>query len=347
MAHYHSPWDYCHGEDKLPLKARIAVGRAITTGVLAIASIGTAQADEGGTPFWQSGQFASMAAVPDTPGWTLSVNPYYYTGSTDSSKRTQKGSTVTTGTTSFSPIVYVQPGYAFETTILGGTPFLAVSWGSGQARTTTETSTSATRSDTGRGESVWGGTDLSPFASIAWNSGNHNWMTYLTGNIPTGRYNSESLANLGIGHGALDWGGGYTYYNASTGLEFSAVAGLTYNFLNPATNVKSGVDSHLDWSASKVIGEHWAAGVAGYVYYQLTGDTGSGNLVGPYLSQVGGFGPQVSYLFDVSGQSASLNLRAYKELWADNRTQGYAIFLALTVPLGTTTPQRKQGQSGP
>ncbi len=331
----------------MPLKARIAAGRAITAGLLAIASTGIAQADEGGTPFWQSGQFASMAAVPDTPGWTLSVNPYYYNGSTDSSKRTQKGSTITTGTKSFSPIVYVQPGYAFETTILGGTPFLAVSWGSGQARTTTETSTSATRSDTGRGESVWGGTDLSPFASIAWNSGNHNWMTYLTGNIPTGRYNSESLANPGIGHGALDWGGGYTYYNASTGLEFSAVAGLTYNFLNPATNVKSGVDSHLDWSASKVIGEHWAAGVAGYVYYQLTGDTGSGNLVGPYLSQVGGFGPQVSYLFDVNGQSASLNLRAYKELWADNRTQGYAIFLALTVPLGTTTPQRKQGQSGP
>ena len=99
MAHYHSPWDYCHGEDKLPLKARIAVGRAITTGVLAIASIGTAQADEGGTPFWQSGQFASMAAVPDTPGWTLSVNPYYYNGSTDSSKRTHASSGPSSGTT--------------------------------------------------------------------------------------------------------------------------------------------------------------------------------------------------------------------------------------------------------
>lgn len=313
---------------------------------MAIASIGIARADEGGTPFWQSGQFASMAAVPDTPGWTLSVNPYYYNGGTDSLSKTQRGATVTTGTKSFSPIVYVQPGYAFETKILGGTPFLAVSWGSGQARTTTETSTSATRSDIGRGESVWGGTDISPFASIAWNSGNNNWMTYLTGNIPTGTYNAESLANLGIGHAALDWGGGYTYYNASTGLEFSAVVGLTYNFLNPSTDVKSGVDSHLDWGASKVIGDHWEAGVAGYVYYQLTGDSGSGNLVGPYISQVGGFGPQVSYLFDIGGKSASLNLRAYKELWADNRPQGYAVFLALTVPLGETTKLRKQRQGG-
>ena len=201
-------------------------------------------------------------------------------------------------------------------------------------------------SETGRSDAVWGGTDISPFASIAWNSGKHNWMTYLTGNIPTGTYNAESLANLGIGHAALDWGGGYTYYNPTTGLEFSAVAGLTYNFLNPSTNVRSGIDSHLDWGASKVIGEHWEAGIAGYVYYQLTGDSGSGNLVGPYLSQVGGIGPQLSYLFDVDGKSASVNLRAYKELWSDNRPQGYAVFLSLTVPLGTTTQQRKQRQTG-
>ena len=287
-----------------------------------------------------------MAAVPDSPGWTLSVNPYYYNGSTDSLAKTQRGATVSTGTKSFSPIVYLQPGYAFETRILGGTPFLAVSWGPGQARTATETSSSASRSDIGRSDTMWGGTDITPFASISWNSGNNNWMTYLTGNIPTGTYNPESLANLGIGHAALDWGGGYTYYNASTGLEFSAVAGLTYNFLNPSTDVKSGVDSHLDWGASKVFGAHWEAGVAGYVYYQLTGDTGSGNLVGPYLSQVGGFGPQVTYLFDIGGKSGSLNLRAYKELWADNRPQGYAIFLTLTVPLGEATQRRKQRQGG-
>lgn len=310
--------------------------------LLIIAAAGDARADEGGTAFWLSGQFASMAAVPDTPGWSLTINPYFYNGSTDSTRRTQKGSTVITGSRSFAPIVYFQPGYAFETTILGGTPYLAVSWGPGKARTDSETSQSATGTETGRGDTIWGGTDISPFASIAWNSGNHNWMTYLTGNVPTGTYKATSLANLGIGHGALDGGGGYTYFNQTTGLEFSVVAGLTYNLLNPATDIKSGIDSHLDWGASKVVSEHWQIGLAGYVYYQLTGDSGSGNQVGPYLSQVGAIGPQVSYLFDVGGQSASVNLRAYKELWAENRTQGYAVFLALTIPLGTTTPQRKQ-----
>ena len=30
-----------------------------------------ARADEGGVPFWFSGQYASLAAVPATPGWSL------------------------------------------------------------------------------------------------------------------------------------------------------------------------------------------------------------------------------------------------------------------------------------
>ncbi|HEX7271907.1 MAG TPA: phenol degradation protein meta, partial [Casimicrobiaceae bacterium] len=39
-----------------------------------------AYADEGGTPFWTSGQFASLAAVPPSPGWSVSVTPSYYSG---------------------------------------------------------------------------------------------------------------------------------------------------------------------------------------------------------------------------------------------------------------------------
>jgi hypothetical protein len=38
-------------------------------------------------------------------------------------------------------------------------------------------------------------------------------MTYVTGDIPVGAYDPTRLANLGIGHGAIDGGGGYTYFN--------------------------------------------------------------------------------------------------------------------------------------
>jgi hypothetical protein len=71
-------------------------------------------------------------------------------------------------------------------------------------------------------------------------------MVYTTGAIPVGTYDSTHLANIGIGHGALDGGLGYTYFNPQTGNEFSAVAGFTYNFENPDTDYQSGVDFHLD-----------------------------------------------------------------------------------------------------
>jgi hypothetical protein len=50
--------------------------------------------------------------------------------------------------------------------------------------------------------------DLYPQAIIRWNNGVHNWMVYGTGDIPVGDYYPANLVNIGIGHGAVDGGGG-------------------------------------------------------------------------------------------------------------------------------------------
>ena len=75
----------------------------------------------------------------------------------------------------------------------------------------------ATRSDTSS-DVVTGFGDLSPQLSLRWNAGVHNVMTYLTGNIPVGVYNVARLSNVGIGHGALDGGAGYTYFQRTDGI---------------------------------------------------------------------------------------------------------------------------------
>ena len=64
-------------------------------------------------------------------------------------------------------------------------------------------------------------------------------MTYVTGDIPVGAYDPSRLSNIGIGHGALDAGGGYTYFNPQTGHEFSGVLGFTYNFTNQSPNIRT------------------------------------------------------------------------------------------------------------
>ena len=56
-----------------------------------------------------------------------------------------------------------------------------------------------------------------------------------------------AFANLGLGHGAIDAGAGYTYFNPATGEEASAVVGLgAPNSENPDTNPQNGVDLHVD-----------------------------------------------------------------------------------------------------
>ena len=291
-------------------------------------------ADEGGVPFWMSGQYASMAAVPSQPGWSLVLMPYVYSGSADKSKNFQHGQSVNTGLSARESIFLFQLGYSAEEKILGGQPYVGIGWGPGSNTTTAFASVSSMNTEFNKANSVTGSTDIYPLASLAWNKGNNNFMTYLTGDIPVGTYSATSLSSIGIGHAAMDAGGGYTYLNNTTGLEFSSVVGATYNWMNNQTNYKNGIDSHLDWSVSQFLSQNWQVGIAGYVYYQLTADSGSGDRVGAFKSQVASIGPQIGYLFNIGKKQAYINLRAYKEFWAQNRVEGYAMISTISIPLG-------------
>ena len=158
---------------------------------------------------------------------------------------------------------------------------------------------------------------------LKWNAGVHNYMTYVTGDIPVGAYQSTRLSNIGIGHGAIDAGGGYTYFNPQTGHEFSGVLGFTYNYNNTATQYQSGVDLHFDWGASQFLSKEVMVGLVGYVYKELGCDSGSGDRVGCFQSQVFGIGPQIGFLFPVGDMQGYLNFKAYGEFAAENRPAGW------------------------
>lgn len=291
-------------------------------------------ADEGGVPFWMSGQYASMAAVPMTTGWSLVALPYAYSGNADKSKTFQHGKSLSAGVSTRESLVLIQLGYVGEEKILGAQPYIGLGWGPGANTTTASLSAVHPSIQLNRANTSDGITDIYPLASLTWNQGNNNFKTYLTGDIPVGTYNSTSLASIGIGHAAMDAGGGYTYLNNSTGSEFSAVLGATYNWINSQTNYKNGIDSHLDWSVSQFLSKNWQVGIAGYAYYQLTADSGSGDKVGAFKSRIAAIGPQIGYLFNIGTKQAYINLRAYKEFWAQNRVEGYATIATISIPLG-------------
>jgi len=297
-------------------------------------------ADEGGVAFWFSGQYASLAGIPATPGWSLPIQGYYYSGSASSSKSLTRGDSVTLGLSSQTPLLLAQPSYAPQTRVLGGQAAFGLGFGYGTNTTEADLSVSPRGTERSISDSVTGFTDLYPVASLAWNSGVHNWMTYVTGDLPVGAYDSTRLANIGIGHAAIDAGGGYTYLDQKTGREFSAVIGFTYNWENPDTDYQNGIDSHLDWAASQFLSANWEVGVVGYVYYQLTGDSGSGAKLGSFKSRIASIGPEVGYAFTIGGLPAYANVRGYWEFWAQNRVEGYAVFATLAIPLGPRTATR-------
>jgi hypothetical protein len=159
--------------------------------------------------------------------------------------------------------------------------------------------------------------------------GVNNVMTYVSGDIPVGAYDKDRLANTGIGHGAVDGGFGYTFFNPKTGNEFSFLAGATYNFENEATDYQNGIDFHLDWGASKFLSERLQLGIAGYFYEQLTADSGAGDTVGAFESSVGGIGPQFGYFFPAGEWQGYFNVRGYYEFGAENRPSGWNTFVTL------------------
>ena len=186
--------------------------------------------------------------------------------------------------------------------------------------------------------------DLYPTATLKWHDGVHNWMTYMTGDIPVGAYDPNRLANIGIGHGAIDGGFGYTYLNPATGHEFSGVGGFTYNLKNQDTQYQNGIDFHFDWGASQFLSKQVFVGLVGYAYQQITDDFGQNPALGGMRSRVLGIGPQIGYLFPVGNMQGYLNVKGYGEFDAANRPSGWNTWLTFSIseapPTSTVTPTK-------
>ena len=175
-----------------------------STAALALLLGTQALADEGGTSFWVPGQYANHAALAPQPGWTLPVQLYYYGGSAPASATPD--SAVPPGTRSQTLQLSLTPTFAPDTSVLAGQ--LAVFASAGIGVNAAQENQSAPAGSVS--QTVAGVSDLVPGAMLNWNRGSHNSLVYLIANIPVGTYNSERIANLGIGHAAADAGGGYT-----------------------------------------------------------------------------------------------------------------------------------------
>jgi len=117
-------------------------------------------------------------------------------------------------------LLFLAPTYTFATPVLGGQLSATVASVFGRNAASLAGTLTGPLGNTFSGtlqDSLTSYGDLYPTLKLKWNQGVNNYMVYAAGDIPVGDYNSMRLANLGIGHGAIDVGGGYTYFNPATG----------------------------------------------------------------------------------------------------------------------------------
>jgi hypothetical protein len=321
-----------------------------------------ARADEGGVSFWLPGFFGSLAAVPaQAPGWSVTAIDWHGTyaagGNVALSREIEIGHIPANLTANVSAnlnanldLAFVVATYTFATPVLGAQASASLMGIYGNNSTTLAGTVAGTLALPGGGtkgfflsdsidSSLTAFGDLYPFYQMKWNAGVNNFTVYVTGDIPVGAYDSMRLANIGIGHWAVDAGAGYTYFNPQTGHEFSGVLGFTYNFINPSTQYQNGVDMHFDWGASQFLTKQWQVGLVGYVYQEIGCDSGSGDRVGCFQSRVIGVGPQVGYIFPISDKlQGYLNLKAYGEFDNANRPAGWNVWLTFNLSPAAATP---------
>jgi hypothetical protein len=298
-------------------------------------------ADEGGVSFWTPGQFGSLAALPGAPGWSVATIWYHPAADAGVSSNFPRGGNIVAGLDARADVLFVAPTYTFAQPVLGAQAAFGLMGGVGHTKVSTSatlTGPGGTVISLGESDSLSSNTDLYALGTLKWARGAHNYMAYTLLGAPVGSYRAGRLANLGTNHWSIDAGGGYTYFDTQKGREFSAVAGLTYNFENDDTDYRNGVDGHIDWAASQFFSERLHAGLVGYFYHQLTGDSGAGTaLLGDFKSRTHGIGPQLGYFFPVAAGKGYFNLRGYWEFDARHRPEGWNLWLTLALPLGNTS----------
>ena len=296
------------------------------------------QAAEGGLGFYLLGTKTSLAGFVPPPGTYLADFNYYYAGSTDIDFNIG-GVNVNGGVDADAYIKLLNGLWVAPDKVLGGHAAFSVAvpigWKSVSAGATVDrlvlNDVELNFEDDGThiGDPVLG-------ASLGWHEGNWHWSIGTLLNVPIGYWEQGDVTNMGFNRWAADLTGAVTYLDMKTGVELSAAAGFTFNGENQDTGYKTGTEFHLEGAAMQHFSKSFAVGLQGYLYQQVTGDSGPGTqFLGDFEGRVIALGPGVDFSFNLGSTHVSGNLRYFHEFDVENRLEGDAGYLNFVIPLSS------------
>jgi hypothetical protein len=177
----------------------------------------------------------------------------------------------------------------------------------------------------------WGvGDTLSRF-QLGWQDGNFSHLIYVQAVAPTGHWEQGFSPITGYYRPGVDTGWAFTWTDSTKKLQLNGTVGVTFNVENTATNYQSGDEFHFEWAAGIEFAPGLMIGVVGYDYRQFTGDSGSGDLLGPFKGRVDAVGPGLIYTTLFGQTPLVLNLRHYMEFDGHDHFQGNSTIFSSTI----------------
>ena len=168
-------------------------------------------------------------------------------------------------------------------------------------------------------------------AMLFWNKNNFHFSLAQYIVAPTADYDKNALANFGLNYWTYETDIAATYLNEETGQDYSIVVGYNYNTENNDTDYQTGQEIHIDYMVNQFLSESWAVGIHGFYLKQVTGDSGSGAILGDFKSEAAGIGPAI--LWSPKRLNGKVNFIAkwLHEYHAENRLEGDHIFFSVAI----------------
>lgn len=267
---------------------------AALVGALALGTTNLDQlhAEQSGSGHYMPGATASFIdASPGQPGWVAeNIFMNYSDGTFGGARGVPFGGNialnVTANATAEIPLIMFTP----DVRILGGLPSFAVAvpyvWMDVKAGGTIDiggVTHSVTRKDTASG---LGDIEMIPLM-LGWTNGDFKYDARCAVFAPTGEYDKNQLANVGLGYWTFTPEITFSWLSSKIGTEVSLFAGLDFNTKNTDADYQSGDLFHMDATVAQhlpLFGGFAGVGANGFYIKQISGDSGSGARRGPICS---------------------------------------------------------------
>lgn len=302
------------------MNAHANLTAVLVSGVVLLASMSAAHADEFGFSTYGLGAAAFGAGVTPPPGTYITSVSGFYQGEINTA--------VTFGNVTLeagAKVKFFQQAlnglYVPEQKVLGGNLGIGVTIPVGHndlSATVTGPAQNSFHAET----AGWGLGDITTRLQLGWQDGDFAHLTYVQVVAPSGRYAVGFQPIIGLNRPGIDTGWAFTWTEKTSKLQFNGAVGVTFNFENVTTDYQSGTDFHFEWAVGREISPGLIVGVVGYDYRQLTGDSGSGAVLGPFEGSVDAIGGGVSYTTLIGKTPLILSARHYQEFNVERRWDG-------------------------